>query len=99
MALALALVLLVLLSMVLLLLINPQAAVSLSFIDQLGTNILARTGDFGRMIILFYRLPSILSHSYSKGSPNSNFTGIDLTGKKQQTEWVKKVKAILVSQH
>jgi len=45
-------------------LINPQAAVSLSFIDQLGTNILARTG-------------------------------IDLTGKKQQTEWVKKVLGLI----
>jgi len=41
-------------------LINPQAAVSLSWIDQIGTNILARTG-------------------------------IDLTGQKEQTEWVKKV--------
>ena len=27
-------------------LINPQAAVSLSWIDNIGTNILARTGDW-----------------------------------------------------
>jgi len=41
-------------------LINPQLAVSLSWIDKIGTNILARTG-------------------------------VDLTGQKEQTEWVKKV--------